>query len=838
MTNVRPFLEHLGIKIVREEGDGQLLCRCPWCGGKKLYVNKDSCLWDCKRGCGSGNAYQLAEKLTTLDSKGIMALLDEYGLSKADRLPDAKRAKSPADEIGTPRIKPSEACVMTHDEVLAFCKVKGLDPHVFETIMGTPYRYRDKPIALLPAYHPYNLHRATAILRAHLEGNLIKLANGKEEKYPLVSGSKHGLFGLRRVLQDKPDEIIFTEGWRDCVAATAAGFYALASSGGTSCFKDGWLPAFDGKKVYICMDADEPGQKAADRAARKIWPVAKEVRIFNLPYPVKKDHGKDLYDFLSESLDTGNADPSQVDWSRAWDTCQKVKDEGMPYEPPPDSPKDIILPNDDPDTVAAAFAKNTQQIYHNHADDGWSEYGKEGRYAQIALDDLRVKVRQLIASPSIKVKRRKRNEDGKYENFCAKPDKKMKSIRYINETIAWLDMPPVRLRSEQKAPCSLDGKLDPANIIAANNCLLDISTYPPKQHPLSPDFYTLNYLDVDYDPSANCPRWEKFLIEIFFEKILSADRTELDENGEWVEGYEIRPDSIAIQLLQEYIGLCLTHETKYQKILGIIGPKRSGKGTIGRILRKLAGGKNVTAPTLASLTTEFGMYGLIGKTVAIIGDASLGGRNQNVLTAVERLKSISGEDAISIRRMRTTPLEVEKLPLRFVIMGNELQSLTDPTGALASRWLYLFTKKSFYGREDLDLEAKLTAELPGILNWSIGGLHRLMQRGHFIEPPDSVRARRTSEEIGSAVIAFGRECCAFGRDYHVRKTDLWTVYRKWAEEAGRGKMGKNKFYGNFEAAFPDCPCVRNRIGGFDTNAVWVFSGVGLRPEWQVLETEK
>ena len=96
--------------------------------------------------------------------------------------------------------------------------------------------------------------------------------------------------------------------------------------------------------------------------------------------------------------------------------------------------------------------------------------------------------------------------------------------------------------------------------------------------------------------------------------------------------------------------------------------------------------------------------------------ASAEHKRWDVQVAVERLKAISGEDAISVRRMRTTPLELAKMPLRFVIMANELQTLIDPTGALASRWLYLFTKKSFLGKEDMNLEDKLTAELPGIFN--------------------------------------------------------------------------------------------------------------------------
>jgi putative DNA primase/helicase len=58
----------------------------------------------------------------------------------------------------------------------------------------------------------------------------------------------------------------------------------------------------------------------------------------------------------------------------------------------------------------------------------------------------------------------------------------------------------------------------------------------------------------------------------------------------------------------------------------LVGPKRSGKGTIGRILIALLGDDNVVAPTLAGIGTNFGLAPLIGKPLEIISDSRLGGR--------------------------------------------------------------------------------------------------------------------------------------------------------------------------------------------------------------------
>ena len=112
----------------------------------------------------------------------------------------------------------------------------------------------------------------------------------------------------------------------------------------------------------------------------------------------------------------------------------------------------------------------------------------------------------------------------------------------------------------------------------------------------------------------------------------------------------------------------------------------------------------MAGPTLSSLAQNFGLAPLIGKPLAIISDARLGGR-ADVQVVVERLLSITGEDWLSIDR-KFLPAWNGQLPTRFVILTNELPKLGDASGAIASRFIVLRLIQSFYGQEDQSLTAE------------------------------------------------------------------------------------------------------------------------------------
>jgi putative DNA primase/helicase len=360
--------------------------------------------------------------------------------------------------------------------------------------------------------------------------------------------------------------------------------------------------------------------------------------------------------------------------------------------------------------------------------------------------------------------------------------------------------------------CALDSQLDPptwldgtderppaAEMLALGNGLLHLPSgelYPP-----TPSYFGLTASEVAFDPDAPDPKhWLAFLGDLF------------------------GTDEGAITALQDWFGYVLSPDTSQQKVLFAVGPRRSGKGTIARVLTALVGRDSVANPTLASLQANFGLAPLIGKPLAFITDARLGSRSDQA-AITERLLSISGEDALTIDR-KFMPAWTGRLPTRFAIMTNELPRISDTSGALIGRLIVLVLTRSFYGHEDPALTARLLTELPGILNWSLHGYRRLRQRGYFVQPASAREAIEDLEMLASPIKAFISDRCNVGPGLSVPVELLFQAWRSWCDGVGRKDAGTKQTFGrDLKASIPSMRTTQPRDGDRRHRS---YEGVGLK----------
>lgn len=612
---------------------------------------------------------------------------------------------------------------------------------------------------VLPLSSPDKPKKTCGYIRCSLDGKPISIASGGIAKDPLLAGSKHGLLGIEWLYGEDPDTIIFCQTWCDALAAISCGTHATATSGGPFTWDNEWLSLFKNKKVYICMNRDDAGIKAAFIAAIKLTTVTEEVYVVNLPCEIIGKPAKSFHDYLKV----------QENRNGFCDLLSETEKYESDY--PGMHINTIILPSNYSDTVAKGFLKSSDVKYRYNIIDAWSVFS-QGKYSAIEEEEVDKRIRKFLES-SYWIKEKKD------ELFLVRINPTNSTVKNILGSLSALT--GVHIPPELNAPASLTAKHDPENIIAMNNCLIDISGDVHVTMDLTEDFYTLNYLPYDYDPTAECPRWIEFLEQIFTKNKLEYDI----ETEELIETDETEPDKIAAMVLQEMFGYLITPWTHLQKIFGLLGPKRSGKSTIGKVITEIVGPKNIAPSSITSLSTNFGLQALIKKSVVIMGDSNISGKSSVIVRAVELLKGISGEDAQQIDRKNKTQVIVDKMPNRFVIIANEIQELEDSSGALASRFNYLETTESFYGREKHNLKKELLAELPGIFNWALKGLFRLKKNGHILEHPKSVEIRGDQEASGSQILAFINEWSVVGPDHFVPVDAYYKAYRDWLKSNKR-----------------------------------------------------
>ena len=319
----------------------------------------------------------------------------------------------------------------------------------------------------------------------------------------------------------------------------------------------------------------------------------------------------------------------------------------------------------------------------------------------------------------------------------------------------------VHLENHYKAPAWISGQgPDPKNCTVLQNGVLELHTRRLHRH--TPDFWTHNCVPFDYEPLAPPPIvWMGFLASCW------------------------PIDAQSIDTLQEIFGYCLTSDTSLQKIFMLIGPKRSGKGTIGRILKALLGRENTCEPTLDSLRNDFGLEQLIGKMLAVFTDVRLEGQTAAI---TEHLLSISGEDAKSINRKNLKHWNGQ-LIARFFMFTNIIPRFGDSSSALASRFIILQMLISHLGKEDITLTEKLLDELPGIFNWSLDGLDRLRRRGKFVMPISSSDKLKEFEELSAPILGFLRDSCVVKSGVQIECTVLFNSWVSWCRDQGRDGHG-------------------------------------------------
>lgn len=279
----------------------------------------------------------------------------------------------------------------------------------------------------------------------------------------------------------------------------------------------------------------------------------------------------------------------------------------------------------------------------------------------------------------------------------------------------------------------------------------------------------------DYRPGADAPLWRQTLLDVFS------------------DDYEM------VEFFQRLIGYTAVGDPTLDVMVIPHGNGSNGKSTVLGIIRRM-----------------FGSYARAAEASTFVADAksgaSAGGPREDLVRLKGArfvyvnepdengelregaVKSMSGGDAITARGVHAHA-SIEIVPSWVVFMPTNHKPIVKGSDNGIWRRLVLAPflrnfETDVWVTKDPEREAKLLAELEGVLAWCVSGAGRYLAEG--LSQPAGVRAARDEYRTQMDLLAgWLEECCDTGGDYCEDSNRLWKSWEFYAKERGLLQYIKN-----------------------------------------------
>jgi len=300
-------------------------------------------------------------------------------------------------------------------------------------------------------------------------------------------------------------------------------------------------------------------------------------------------------------------------------------------------------------------------------------------------------------------------------------------------------------------------------IINVKNGLLDIRTLELKPH--DPEYLSIIQLPVEWNPKAECPRWDQFIKEIVEEE--------------------------DAKVLQEFAGYMLLRDCRFQKALMLVGSGANGKSTFLNIIIKMLGRHNCAFRSLQELTTNrFAPADLFGKLANIYDDLP-----PETLTNTGIFKILVTGGEIQAEKKFKNAFKFRNFA-KLVFSANKVPSTVDDTKAFFRRWIIINFPNEFTGdKADPHLEEKLSTPecLSYVLKWAVEGLRRLLEQGKFSYEDNIDKIEDRYMRASNPAYAFFQDCIEEDPDAFVTKDELYKAFIEYCKANKLPTLSKRTF---------------------------------------------
>ena len=216
------------------------------------------------------------------------------------------------------------------------------------------------------------------------------------------------------------------------------------------------------------------------------------------------------------------------------------------------------------------------------------------------------------------------------------------------------------------------------NKVAVLNGIFDWET--KELEPFSPEYVTLNKMNVFYDPDMEEP------------EIIMPDGEVWTPTG-WLDS--LTDDEEVRKLLLDIITASIFSSYKWDKTILLYSPKgNNGKGTFLNLLQNMQGAENWTEIALQDYARDEFMLSALGKKLIISHESDVGA----FIASARALKCFTTQDAITVNRKFKTAIRF--VPVAFGIHAiNDIPRFKDKSASLQRRFLIVPFDKCFKGVE-------------------------------------------------------------------------------------------------------------------------------------------
>jgi len=287
----------------------------------------------------------------------------------------------------------------------------------------------------------------------------------------------------------------------------------------------------------------------------------------------------------------------------------------------------------------------------------------------------------------------------------------------------------------------------------ANNGWVNLETLEFQQH--KPERLSRVKSAVDYIKEADCPTYDKFLDK---DLCLRADQ---------------------VRVIDQFSGLTLVNDIKYQKMLTLLGRPGCGKSTLLDAWMNVLGQKGMEKKLteLQGDSMRFAGVQFVGSTLCWFDEVDV--KKAEMGNSLGTL--ITGQH-INVERKGINGIIKARNTIKCVLTANRLPMAAEL--GIYRRLIMIPIKVSFVedGIEQLDMPDRLRLEASGVLNRMIRGLQDLRKMGRFtvIEGHDDLieEYKAQSDTMAEFLETY---FVPAGKNMFVSNNDLFNSYQQFAE---------------------------------------------------------